>query len=172
LYAGEYEEAWDWHSRALSIDRASLWANLLSPAAPLYAGQLEKAAEAIRSAAQVLPKDPLLSSYEALLCAKRGERRKAEQLIQKATHGGGSLLHTHHMMHTVAAAYGVLGKPQPALAWLRKASSNGLPVYPVYRDDPHFEYMRSQPQFLRFMANLKKEWTSYQRDFGSTVSKQ
>jgi len=80
------------------------------------------------------------------------------------------LLHTHHMMHTVAAAYGVLGKPQPALAWLRKASTNGLPVYPVYRDDPHFECMRSQPQFLRFMANLKKEWTSYQRDFGRTVT--
>src|SRR6266566_4010962 len=163
LYAGQYDEAWDWHSRALSIDRARLWANLLSPAAPLYAGQLEKAADAIRSAAQVLPKDPLLSSYEALLWAKRGERRKAEQLIQKATHGGGSLLHTHHMMHTVAAAYGELGKPQPALAWLRKASTNGLPLYPVYRDDPHFECMRNQPQFLRFMANLKKEWTSYQR---------
>ena len=169
LYEGQYDEARDWHSRALSIDRASLWANLLSPAAPLYAGQLEKAADAIRSAAQVLPKDPLLSSYEALLCAKRGERRKAEQLIQKATQGGGSLLHTHHMMHTVAAAYGVLGKPQPALTWLRKASSNGLPLYPVYRDDPHFECMRRQPQFLRFMANLKKQWTSYQRDFGSTV---
>ena len=169
LYEGQYDEARDWHSRALSIDRASLWANLLSPAAPLYAGQLEKAADAIRSAAQVLPKDPLLSSYEALLCAKRGERRQAEQLIQKATHGGGSLLHTHHMMHTVAAAYGVLGKPQPALTWLRKASSNGLPLYPVYRDDPHFECMRSQPQFLRFMANLKKQWTSYQRDFGGTV---
>jgi eukaryotic-like serine/threonine-protein kinase len=169
LYAGQYDEAWDWHSRALSIERTSLWANLLSPAAPLYDGQLEKASAAIRSAAQVLPKDPLLVSYEALLCAKRGERRRAEQLIQKATHGGGSLLHTHHMMHTVAAAYGVLGKPQQALTWLRKASSNGLPVYPVYRDDPHFECMRSQLPFLRFMADLKREWASYERDFGSML---
>jgi hypothetical protein len=151
----------------LSLDRTSLWANLLSPAAPLYAGQLEKAADAIRSAGQLLPEDPLLASYGALLCAKRRERRKAEQLIQKATHGGRSLLHTHHMMHTVAAAYGVLGKPQPALTWLRKASTNGLPVYPVYRDDPHFECMRSQPSFLRFMADLKKEWASYQKEFGS-----
>jgi hypothetical protein len=32
----------------LSLDRTSLSANLLSPAAPLYAGQLEKAADAIR----------------------------------------------------------------------------------------------------------------------------
>jgi hypothetical protein len=60
------------------------------------------------------------------------------------------------MMHTVAATYGVLGKAQPVLTWLRKASTNGLPVYPVYRDDPHFECMRSQPQFLRFMATSKK----------------
>lgn len=170
LYAGQYDEAWDWHSRALSIDRTSLWANLLSPAAPLYAGQLEKAAEAIRSAAQILPKDPLLASYEALLWAKRGERRKAEQLIRKATmRGGGSLLHTHHVMHTVAAAYGVLGKAQPALAWLRKASNNGLPLYPVFRSESHFECMRSQPQFLRFIADLKKEWESYEREFGATI---
>jgi hypothetical protein len=60
------------------------------------------------------------------------------------------------MMHTVAATYGVLGKAQPVLTWLRKASTNGLPVYPVYRDNPHFECMRSQPQFLRFMATSKK----------------
>jgi TolB-like protein/Tfp pilus assembly protein PilF len=166
LYAGQFDEAWDWHARALSIDRTSLFANLLSPAAPLYAGQMEKAAQAIRSASQIFPKDSLLWSYEALLCAKRGECRKAERLIHKATHGGASLLHTHHMMHTVAAAYGVLGKPQLAVSWLRKASSHGLPLYPVFRDDPHFESMRTHPQFLRFLATLKKQWTSYHREFG------
>ena len=166
LYAGQYDEAWDWHARALRLDRTSLWANLLSPAAPLYAGELEKAAKAIQSAAQVLPKDPLLASYEALLWAKRGERRKAEQFIQKATHGGQSLMHTHHMMHTVAAAYAVLGKHLPALSWLRKASKNGLPIYPAYRDDPHLEPLHSQPQFVSLMTELKKGWLSYQREFG------
>jgi serine/threonine protein kinase/predicted Zn-dependent protease len=170
-YSGHYEEARECYARALSLDRANLWANLLSPAAPLYAGQLEQAAEAIRSASQILPKDPLLISCEALLWAKRGERRKAEQLIQKALHGEKSLLHTHHMMHMVAAAYAVLEKPQPALAWLRKASATGLPAYPAFRDDPHFESMHNNPQFLRFMANLKKEWTSYQREFGSQSGK-
>ena len=168
---GQYEEAREWFARALSLDRANLWANLFSPTVPLYVGQLEQAAEAIRSASQVLPKDPLLLSCEALLWAKRGDRRKAEQLIQKALHGEKSLLHTHHMMHMVAAAYGVLGKPQPALAWLRKASATGLPAYPSFRDDPHFESMQNNPQFLRFMADLKKECTSYQREFGSQSGK-
>jgi hypothetical protein len=74
-------------------------------------------------------------------------------------------------MHMVAAAYGVLGKPQPALAWLRKASTTGLPAYPSFRDDPHFESMHNNPQFLRFMADLKKECTSYQREFGSQSGK-
>lgn len=167
LYAGQFDEAWDWHARALSIDRTSLWANLLSPAAPLYAGQLEKAAQAIRAGSQVFPKDPLLASYEALLCAKLGDRRKAEQLIQKAIHGGASLLHTHHMMHNVAAAYGVLGKPQQAVNWLRKASCNGLPLYPVFRDEPHFEGMRSYPPYLGLLATLKKQWTSFNKEFGA-----
>ena len=171
FYGGQYEEAREWFSRALSLDRANLWANLFSPTVPLYVGQLEQAAEAIRSASQVLPKDPLLFSCEALLWAKRGERHKAEQLIQKALHGEKSLLHTHHMMHMVAAAYGVLGKPQPALAWLRKASATGLPAYPSFRDDPHFGSMHNSPQFLRFMADLKKECTSYRREFGSQSGK-
>jgi tetratricopeptide (TPR) repeat protein len=166
LNAGQYDEAGDWHARALRLDRTSLWANLLSPAAPLYSGQLEKAANAFQCASQVLPKDPLPSSCEALPWAKRREQRKADQLIQKAIHGGKLLLHTHPMMHTAAAAYAVLGKQKPALSWLGKASSDGLPVYRVYRDDPHFECLRSQPPFLGLMANLEKEWLSYRREFG------
>jgi tetratricopeptide (TPR) repeat protein len=166
VYAGEYSEAREYYARALSLDRTSLWANLLSPAAPLYAGQLEQASQAIRAARQILPKDSLLTSYEALLWAKRGERRKAENTVQKALHGHKTLLHTHHMMHTVAAAYAMLEKPQQAMTWLRKASSTGLPIYPAYRDDPHFSGMRNDPQFLRFLTHLKRKWTSFKVEFG------
>jgi len=93
---------------------------------------LDKAVVCIRSASQVLPKDPLLLGCEALLWAKKGDWQKAEQLIQKAIRGGKSLSHTHHMMHAVAAAYAVLEKPTQALSWLRKASVTGLPLYPVF----------------------------------------
>jgi TolB-like protein len=167
LYEGHYEEGHELYARALSIDRANLWANLFSPHAPLYSNQLNQAEETIRAASQVLPKDPLLISSEALLWAKRGEKRKAEQLAKKAPIGGRSLSHTHHMMHTLAATYAVLGKPAPALAWLRKASMTGLPAYPAFRDDPHFDSLHNDPSFLRLMSAIKKEWMGYAREFGS-----
>jgi len=169
MWSGLCEEAQESFARALVIDRANLWANLFSPTATLYSGELEKAAESIRVASQVLGKDPMVIGCEALLWAKRGEKRKSEQLIQKAIHGGKSLSHTHHMMHAVAAAYAVLDKPTPALTWLSKAAATGLPLYPGYRDDPHFISLHNNPQFLSLMANLRKEWLSYRREFGNST---
>jgi serine/threonine protein kinase/Flp pilus assembly protein TadD len=169
MWSGNYDEAQELFARALSIDRANLWANLFAPTAPLYSGELEKAVVCIRSASHVLPKDPLILACEALLCAKKGDRQKAEQLIQKAVRGGKSLSHTHHMMHTVAAAYAVLEKPTQALSWLRKASVTGLPLYPGFRDDPHFVSLHNNAKFLSLMSTVKKEWLSYQREFGNEI---
>src|SRR5713226_4643861 len=76
----------------------------------------------LRAARNVLPDEPTLVSIEAMIWAHRGEKRKAEQAIQRALRGGKSLLHTHHMWHNAAAAYATIGKPAPAIALLRKAS--------------------------------------------------
>ena len=75
-------------------------------------------------------------------------------------------IHTHHTWHFVAAAYTVMGKPAQAFALLRKASAFGLPNYPAFRDDPYFAPLHNYPPFLRLMADLKREWNSYQREFG------
>jgi hypothetical protein len=114
----------------------------------------------------VVPGDSSLLSCEALLWAKRGEKRKAEQSLQRALRSTKTFLHTHHTWHNAAAAYAVIGKPGPAMALLRKASALGWPNYPVFRDDPHFQTLHNHPPFLRLMAALKKEWTAYQREFG------
>ncbi len=42
----------------------------------------------------------------------------------------------------------------------------GFPNYLVFRDDPHLESLRPHPQFLRLLAELKREYESYQREFG------
>jgi len=76
------------------------------PGSALYAGQLEKAAEAIRLAGRS-SQDPLLAAMKRCCAQNEVNAAKRNSLIRKATHGGASLLHTHHMMHTVAAAYGV-----------------------------------------------------------------
>ncbi|MFQ5778866.1 MAG: hypothetical protein ACE5IP_12750, partial [Terriglobia bacterium] len=65
-----------------------------------------------------------------------------------------------------AAAYAVIGKPTQAINLLRKASRTGLPNYPLFRDDPHFQSLRNHPQFVRLLADLKRQWEGYKREFG------
>ncbi len=165
-FAGNYQEAKEYFARALSLEPSHLWANIFLPASPLYAGELDLAEEKLRVARQVAPNDQLLTGTEALLWAKRGENRKAEQAAKRTLKDKRLLTYTHHAWHYVAAAYAVLGKPAQAVALLRKASVTGLPNYPGFRDDPHFQSLHNHPQFLRLMADLKREWEGYKREFG------
>jgi len=100
--------------------------------------------------------DPWLTSCEALLWAKRGEGRKAEQLLVTALRRK-PLFHTHHMWHTAAASYATLGKPQRALALLERAAAFGLPNFTLFRDDPHFVPLQELPGFRQLLVRLERE---------------
>jgi predicted Zn-dependent protease len=136
LYRHRYAEADDYHARALAIDGAHTWSLVFYPVIPLYAGALADAERKLASAREVKGDDPWLTSCEALLCAKRGEAAKAEQLLACALRGK-PLFHTHHMWHTAAATYALLGKSDRALSLLERAAAFGLPNYTLFRDDPH-----------------------------------
>jgi tetratricopeptide (TPR) repeat protein len=165
IYAGRYDEAQEHFARALAIDPGSLWTNYFAPTAPLYSKRFDRVEDKIRNAKRVVPDDPILTSYEAILWGSRGEKRKAEQAIGRAMKGK-SLFHTHHTWHHVAAAYTLIDRPAPAVALLRRASAFGLPNYPAFRDDPFFTPLHNYAPFLRLMADLKREWSTYQREFG------
>jgi len=167
LYQGKYDGAEEYYLRALSIDPAGLWSNLFFPNVYLYQRRLEKAAEGLAAARKVLQAEPTLTSLEGLLLALGGEFRKAEQVTARALRGGKPLLHTHHMLHNAACTYALTGKPARALALLKKAAGAGLPNYPAFRDDPHFQTLHSHPGFLRLMSGLKKECDGYRREFGA-----
>lgn len=168
MYCLRYDEAIDYHSRALALDPSHLWGNIFTPTIYLYSGNLEMAERKIKAAKGLLPKDSWLLSCEALLMAKRGEKKKAEQLVNRALAGELPLLHTHHMWHTIAATNALLQKPAPAVALLKKASSLGLPNYPLFRDDPHFESLHSYRPYLSLMSKLQRQWIEHAREFGTT----
>ncbi len=167
MLQGDYGEAESYFKRALSLDPASLWANLFSPMVPLYGANPEAAVELLKSAQHFFPGDALLTSWEGLLWAKRGQPRKAEQSIRKAMKVGKSVLHTHHMWHTAAATYAILEKPELAVPLLTRAAKSGLPNYPVFRDDQHFQSMQKYGPYLRLLAKVKKETDGYRREFGT-----
>ena len=64
----------------------------------------------------------------------------------------------HHAMHELACAQALLGHPHEAVAWLRKAANNGLPDYPLFLRDPLLDSLRSDPEFVQLMAELKSQW--------------
>ena len=167
-YMGNFDEAREFQMRALRVDSSNIWANMMYPAVLLQSGELDKAEERIRIGRQILPEEPWLVGCEALLSAKRGDFRKADQTASRALRSKKTLAHTHHMWHAAAATYSLIGKPAAALALLRKSASLGLPNYPLFRDDLHFAGMQNYAAYLRFMADLKREWEGYRREFGST----
>ena len=166
LNAWDYDEAEECLQRSLRDDPANIWANVFQPTVFIYAGKLNEADAGIRKAKNALPEDPWLHSCEALLAAVRGERAKAIKSVHQALHGKTKpLLHTHHMWHTSAAVYALLGKPAPAIELLEKAGGFGLPNYELFRDDKFLQPLKGKQRYERLLVKLKREGDAYRREF-------
>lgn len=176
LYSWDYDTAYKYHLRAVTTDPSHFYAAIFFPSVPLYAGDLNDAENKIKIARQMAPEDSLVSSWEALLFAKRGDVRRAEAAARRATQSKQLFAYSHHAAHTVAAAYAILGKTDSALTWLQRASETGFPNYPVFRDDPHLISLRDSPGYRRLLSALKRQWIAFNREFahsdevGSTVN--
>ena len=65
-----------------------------------------------------------------------------------------------------AEAYALLGKPAEAISRLRAASVDGLPHYPLFRDDPQLASLQAEPEMNQLLKDLQTEWTGYRNEFG------
>jgi hypothetical protein len=54
-----------------------------------------------------------------------------------------------------------MNEPEPALRFLRQAAEEGFPCYPLFETDPNLNNLRSDPHFVQFIADLKKQWEYY-----------
>jgi len=162
-----YDEADEYQRRALAVDATHIWTNVFYPVIALYRGALEDAEQKLASAREIQPEDPWLTSCEALLWAKRGEKHKATQALSHALRGKKPLFHTHHMWHTAAAANTRLGLETRAVSLLERAAAFGMPNYTLFRDDPHFQPLHSQARFTKLLAKLQREHRGYLKDFDS-----
>ena len=165
-FQGNYEQASEYFVRTLTIDPADQWSSLFYGANLVYAGDLKGAEQQLRRAAEYYAGDPMLTATEALLWARRGERKKAMQLLPQVFRGARSKLHTHHAMHMAASAYATLGKPAEATRLLVKAAGTGLPAYPTFRGDPFLAPLLGHAPYARLLEKLRKECETYKREFG------
>ncbi len=166
MYAGDYDLADEYNGRALALDRTHIWPNCFYPTIFLYKNELERAERQMVAARQVLPNDSWLRCCESLLWAKRGESKKAEKMLDKALSDNNLLLHTHHMWHTAAVVYTLLGRQAKAIPLLERCDKLGLPNYNLFLDDPHLGPLQEHARFQTLLKKMKREWKAYEKEFG------
>ena len=167
FYRNDYERAAEFGQRALRLDPGHLWANVFYPSVALYQGRLDEAEKRIQHAYKVIPSDAWVMSCEGLLWAKRGEVRKASNVLQRSLRARKTFLHTHHLWHNAAAAYALMEKDDAAVTWLNRAAGFGLPNHTAFQTDPHFRSLAGNKKFDTLMGKLARSHAEFQRDYGA-----
>jgi hypothetical protein len=126
----------------------------------VLSGRSEEASAVIDDYLRTNPQDPggVITGARALLRAKAGNRRGAEEDIKRAEQLGQGFGHFHHTAYSIAEAYALLRQPRLAVDWLRRAVDDGLPCYPLLASDPMLDSLRQDPGFLALMVDLKAQW--------------
>ena len=103
----------------------------------------------------------LMTSMQAVLLADAGEKAQASEKIAQAQEKGRNFSHFHHTAYNIAVAYALLNEPAQAVPWLRQTAADGFPNFSWFQRDPNLKSLRSHPEFIRFMAELEKQWKRF-----------
>jgi DNA-binding winged helix-turn-helix (wHTH) protein/TolB-like protein/Tfp pilus assembly protein PilF len=162
LYQGRDEQALEAFRDSEKFS-PSVWA-YQTACALFHLGRKEEVAARVAEALKNNPQDEggALSSIQALLAASAGDVAASEAKIKRAVELGKSFGHFHHTAYTIACAYALLNKAEPAMKWLQMAADDGFPCYPLFERDPNLNNLRKDPRFITFMASLKDQWERYQ----------
>ena len=101
----------------------------------------------------------------ALILALKGKSKEAEARIPAILEQAKNNRAYHHITYDIASVYALGGKADEAVKWLRRTAETGMPNYPLFERDPHLDRIRNELAFIQFMAELKKIWDDYKREF-------
>jgi TolB-like protein len=162
VYQGHYEEGLRTFREVPSDLNPALWHYQVAWAL-LYLGRDSEALDTINLYLHDHPKDPggLLTAARAILEAKRGDTGATEADIKTAIAKGSGFQHFHHAAYSIAMAYALLHRPEPAVRFLREAADEGLPCYPCFRNDPYLAAIRADTGYVSLMRELESQWSEW-----------
>ncbi|MBA3766798.1 MAG: tetratricopeptide repeat protein [Acidobacteria bacterium] len=162
LYRGKHEEALAIFKTIPRGANPALLDNAVATALSQL-GRNQEASEIVEEYLKTYAKDEggTMTSVKAMLLAKAGDEREAEETIQRAVEGGEGFGHFHHTAYNIASAYALLNKPEQAIKWLVVAADDGFPCYPLFENDANLNRLREDERFIAFMAKLKQQWERY-----------
>ena len=162
LYQQKYAEALS------EFDASPLFANDFLK--PIVLDHLGRGAEARRLAVAHSLTNPTHSRADetadaastlAVLLARAGDSRGAEEEVATAIRKGEGSSHFHHAAYNIATAYALLGRKAEAVAWLERTADWGMPCYPLFERDPYLDSLRSDPEFGAFLRKRKAQWERF-----------
>ena len=163
LYRANYEDALKVFKGIPREAATSLWDRTMATAL-FQLGRTNEAATLVDEVLRTYPQDQggAVTSVKAMLLAKAGKQREAEETIKRAIEIGKGFGHFHHTAYNIASAYALMNKPEDAIKWLTDAAEDGFPCYPLFENDANLNSLRKDEHFIAFMAKLKQQWEHYQ----------
>ncbi len=165
LYMGDYAKASELYEQALALEPSLVHTNIFSPLPALYRGDLGTAREKLKTARQMIPEEQQLDCIEGLILAHEGNLKRAEQITDEAVKSKRSLTHTHHSWHVAAGVYTMCGKPEKAIAELKRCAEGGLPNHRTFQNDSQLRPLHNHPEFVELMRNLRSEYEAFGQEF-------
>ena len=166
IYKTKYEEALSvFRSIPRETNPALVDRNIAT--ALFQLGRIDEASAIVEDYLKTYPADEggNVTSVKAMLLAKAGKEREAEETIERAVQIGKGFIHFHHTAYNIASAYALLNKPKQAIKWLQIANDDGFPCYPFFEEDPNLNNLRKDAEFIAFMARMKHQWERYKATF-------
>jgi tetratricopeptide (TPR) repeat protein len=160
LYSGEFARAEDAGEAWLRERPGAKYALFFHPQPPLMCGDLEVAEKRLGTALQQLPGEPLITSLQGILYARRNQSDAALECVRRALDLPRSFGHTHHTYYQIACVHAVLGETVKAMAWLERSVETGFACWPFFKIDPHLESLREIAEFKRLVADLESRYSA------------
>lgn len=160
LYSGDFARAEEAGEAWLRERPGATYALFFHPQPPLLRGNLDLAEQRLATALQQLPDEPLITSLQGILYARRNQTGLALECVRRALDLPRSFGHTHHTYYQIACVHAVLGETDKAMAWLERSVDTGFACWPFFRTDPHLERLRDEPDFTRLVDDIERKYTA------------
>ncbi len=107
----------------------------------------------------------------ALLNAQQGRRAEAEATARKMLETAPRDRGYHHCTYSAATVFALIGKPREAMRLLKETRDHGFFSYTLLARDRQLDPIRSDPEFVAFLAEAKTEWERLKGEFEGEVGR-
>ena len=150
-YARRYDQAIEHYGRALELDPNFYWSYLWIGEAMVQQGRYQEAIAEIKRAVALSADNTRTVATLGRAYAVAGKRVEAQQVIEQLLERS---KHSYVSPYYVALVYTGLGEPDQAFAWLEKAYWERETYFNLFKVEPVFDSLRSDPRYVSLLNRV------------------